>query len=58
MNYRFKINDPNKEFCVGLFCHKVLKFTREDEDSEFNEEPVEGTRLVIGILIASVEIIL
>lgn len=54
IDIKFKINKPNEEFLLGVFCHSMTEY--EVDDNEDMTEIGSITRLMFGFLIFSIEL--
>jgi hypothetical protein len=55
INIKFKLNNPNKEFLIGLFCHTMTEIEQDENEETYTEVGIIS-RLVLGLLIFSIEI--
>jgi hypothetical protein len=58
MEVKIKLNNPNDEFCFGLFGHSIMVLDTEEDDLDLENAEFESKyRLIIGFIIFSIELI-
>lgn len=58
MSIRIKLNNPNEEFGLGIYCHRAESLWKNEETGEIDEDSRETvTRLVLGFLVFNIDII-
>ena len=57
MYKRIKLNNPNEEFCLGLYVHTATKITIDEDTDEQEISDEKAYRIIFGFLIFSIELI-
>jgi hypothetical protein len=57
-HFLVKLNNPSEEFTLGIYCQTgdAYKIDEETEEIDYDVEPIEVYRLVLGFLIFNIEI--